>query len=545
MIRNVIAGLMLCVLVVSEVWAQDSVGWRGDGLGCYADAKPALEWAADKNVVWAAEIPSWSNATPVLVDGKIILTSEQADLLCVQQSDGKLLWKQNNTYFDTMTDEEIAAAKEMQKQAQAVREEIHPLERQQHEFKKQLDEIGNFRRRIKELEQKQALREMPEQLAKQVADVEKKKADADAQLEKNPNNGGLKHRAEQFAEELRLLTDDAFLKAELDKNQKKLAVVEPKEAELKKQEEALRRQINEIRKNRLEPLTKYDLPATDSTNGYASCTPVSDGSRVYAVFTNGMVGCYDMDGNRRWLKFVEKSKHGWGFSTSPVLAAGKVIVHLSGLVALDCETGDEVWKVREADVAWGTPIVTTVGGVEIVVTPKGDFVRASDGKLLARRQSKLEFATPIVNDNVVYFMEKGGKAIKLPEEIGEDDAFKTEVLWTLSEIEGDRYYASAVYLDGIIYCINQKSDFSAVDAATGKLIYAEKLNLGATVYPSVTLAGDKLFVSAENGVTAVVQPGREFKETGRNKLDHFRSSPVFDGRRMYIRAMKKLYCIGE
>ena len=545
MIRNVIAGLMLCVLVVSEVWAQDSVGWRGDGLGCYADAKPALEWAADKNVVWAVETPSWSNATPVLVDGKIILTSEQTDLLCVQKSDGKLLWKQSNTYFDTMTEEEIAAAKEMQKKAQAVREEIHPLERQQHEFKKQLDEIGNFRRRIKELEQKQALREMPEQLAKQVADVEKKKADTDAQLEKNPNNGGLKRRAEQFAEELRLLTDDAFLKAELEKTQKRLAVVEPKEAELKKQEEALRRQINEIRKNRLEPLTKYDLPATDSTNGYASCTPVSDGSRVFAVFTNGMVGCYDMDGNRRWTKFVEKPTHGWGFSTSPVLAAGKVIVHLSGLVALDCETGDDVWKVREADVAWGTPIVTTVGGVEIVVTPKGDFVRASDGKLLARRQSKLEFATPIVNDNVVYFMEKGGKAIKLPEEIGADDAFKTEVLWTLSEIEGDRYYASAVYHDGIIYCINQKSDFSAVDAATGKLIYAEKLNLGATVYPSVTLAGDKLFVSAENGVTAVVQPGREFKEIGRNKLEHFRSSPVFDGKRMYIRTMKKLYCIGE
>jgi hypothetical protein len=43
----------------------------------------------------------------------------------------------------------------------------------------------------------------------------------------------------------------------------------------------------------------------------------------------------------------------------------------------------------------------------------------------------------------------------------------------------------------------------------------------------------------------VVQPGREFKELARNKLETFRSSLVFEGKRVYIRTDKKLYCIGE
>jgi len=456
-----------------------------------------------------------------------------------------LLWKRGNTYFDALTEEEVAAAKEMQKKAQAVREEMRPLQDEHRKLQNELNNINNLRRRIKELEQKQALRERPEQLQKQVEQLEKQSTDVAAQLEKNPNNGGLKRRAKQLAEQLRLLKDDEFLKAELVKTQKQLAAVEPGEEELKKQEAEKRREIDDIRRNRLAPLTRYDLPAAHGTNGYATCTPVTDGKDVFAVFSNGMVACYDMQGNRKWLKFIAKPKDGFGYSASPVLADGKLIVHLAGLVALDRSTGAEVWRLPEASVAWGTPVVTSVGGEQIIITPRGDVVRASDGKLLARRLSKLDYASPIVHDGVVYFVQKGGKAVKLPDEIGENGEFKTEVLWTLAGIEGDRYYASAAYHDGIIYAVNQKSHFSAIDAATGEVVYERKLNLGATVYPSVTLAGGKLFVSAENGVTAVIEPGRDYKEIARNKLEAFRSCPVFYGKRMLIRAMKKLYCIGR
>jgi hypothetical protein len=52
-------------------------------------------------------------------------------------------------------------------------------------------------------------------------------------------------------------------------------------------------------------------------------------------------------------------------------------------------------------------------------------------------------------------------------------------------------------------------------------------------------------VSSETGETVVLQAGREYKELARNKLEEFRSSLVFEGKRVYIRTAKHLYCIGE
>ena len=52
-------------------------------------------------------------------------------------------------------------------------------------------------------------------------------------------------------------------------------------------------------------------------------------------------------------------------------------------------------------------------------------------------------------------------------------------------------------------------------------------------------------MSADNGATVVLEPGREYKEVARNMLEPFRGSPVFDGKRVYIRTQKAMYCIGE
>ena len=62
---------------------------------------------------------------------------------------------------------------------------------------------------------------------------------------------------------------------------------------------------------------------------------------------------------------------------------------------------------------------------------------------------------------------------------------------------------------------------------------------------SITLAGGLLFISSDAGVTLVLEPGREYKEVAKNTLEPFRSTPVFQGKRLYIRAKEHLYCIGE
>ena len=100
--------------------------------------------------------------------------------------------------------------------------------------------------------------------------------------------------------------------------------------------------------------------------------------------------------------------------------------------------------------------------------------------------------------------------------------------------------------DGLLYALSSRPLLSVVDARTGELVYEQDLDLGpGDCYPSISLAGDRLYVSSDNGTTVVLKPGREFAELARNKLDTFRSSLVFEDKRMYVRTTKGLWCIGE
>ena len=59
--------------------------------------------------------------------------------------------------------------------------------------------------------------------------------------------------------------------------------------------------------------------------------------------------------------------------------------------------------------------------------------------------------------------------------------------------------------------------------------------------------GDRVQLTDPKGKmhTIVLEPGREYKEIARNTLETFRSTPVFEGRRMYVRTLKHLWCIGK
>ncbi len=157
--------------------------------------------------------------------------------------------------------------------------------------------------------------------------------------------------------------------------------------------------------------------------------------------------------------------------------------------------------------------------------------------------AKLDYCAPIVEDSVVYFIiQKGGRAIRLSAEPGE--TITLDVLWETNPRD-DRYYASPVIHEGLIYAVTQKGILSVIDANTGQVVYERSLDLGGgTVFPSVTLSRDYLYVSSDNGTTVVLQPGREHQEVARNSLEAFRSSPIFANDRMYVRGLQHLYCIG-
>jgi len=77
-------------------------------------------------------------------------------------------------------------------------------------------------------------------------------------------------------------------------------------------------------------------------------------------------------------------------------------------------------------------------------------------------------------------------------------------------------------------------------------LWEQDLKLGGNAYSSITSAGDHIYVSSETGKTAVIKPGTEFELVRVNSLgEGFRSTPVFDGRELFIRGLKHLYCIAQ
>jgi outer membrane protein assembly factor BamB len=348
----------------------------------------------------------------------------------------------------------------------------------------------------------------------------------------------------ELAEVAELKKKQSAIQKEMDNLHRSLVKDKVQKQEIERQLKPFRNQIDELNKQKLKfPLAeRYTQPPTHPTAGYSAPTPVTNGKEVFVAYGNGLVACYDLEGNRKWLKLIEHTNLAFAHSGSPILVGDKLVIQFTDLVALDPKTGNEVWRLK-CPSGWGTPLPTRMGDVDVIVTPKGALVRAHDGKLLADRLGSCGANSPILHDRIVYFVHGEAVAARLPPAVGEP--VKPEIVWKARVKSAGYGFCSPVIHDGALYAANDQGIFTALDVATGKLIYEERLNLGGSIYPSISLAGDRLYVSSDNGATVVLQPGREYKELARNKLEPFRSSLVFADKRVYVRTEKRLYCIGE
>lgn len=454
--RRILIELLLVTCFAPVALADSPIGWRTDGTGRYSDACPPSRWSERQNVLWFTETPKWSNALPVVADGKVVVTAEPGTLMCVDAADGSVLWREDFDYDRVFSEEELTKAGK----GRQIREELSSLQKE--------------------------LRELQREMKRSEGEPEKV-------------------------------------------------------AQLEDQVEPLKDKVEQT-KQRLKPYRRYLKPHAHDTNGYASATPVSDGQDVFAVFGTGIAVCCKLHGEVRWIRRVDRPRHGWGHSASPVIADGKLILHVNDVTALESDSGEELWRTA-AQISFGTPAVASLEGDDVIITPRGDFIRARDGEKLASVKAGLEYNSPIIQAGVVYFVadSKGrATAVKLPQSA---EPFEPDVLWQV-KITENRYYGSPVFRDGRIYAVTQSHQLTVLDAADGSTIYETRMpNMPGLVFPSIVMTHDSLLVSTEKGMTVILSDGDEYSELGRNKLGNFRSTPVFDGDRMYVRTRSGVYCV--
>jgi outer membrane protein assembly factor BamB len=283
------------------------------------------------------------------------------------------------------------------------------------------------------------------------------------------------------------------------------------------------------------------MPGAHEVTGHSSPTPVSDGKHVYVLFGTGMAAAYDLDGGRKWLVHAGTPRHGWGHSASPLLAGSRLLVIVEKeAVALNVADGSVAWKA-DAVQTWGSPVLVPVGKAHLALSAGGPVYDVLTGAVVTTLP-KLDYNSAVLADDRLYCIQANSAAYAVKP--GKDGKPEFEELWR-AQLPEDRYYASPVAHDGRIYDITRAGVFSVLNAKTGEKLHEEKLPLGGTCFPSIVSAGRRLFVSSDNGKTIVLKPGDTPEPLSTNRLESFRSTPVFEGSRMYVRARQHLYCISE
>ena len=80
----------------------------------------------------------------------------------------------------------------------------------------------------------------------------------------------------------------------------------------------------------------------------------------------------------------------------------------------------------------------------------------------------------------------------------------------------------------------------------GEPVWGPERTVQGTVSGSPVCADGKLYITNEEGITAVVRTGETFELIAANELDgsYTVSSPAIAGNRLFVRTAKYLYCIG-
>ena len=107
----------------------------------------------------------------------------------------------------------------------------------------------------------------------------------------------------------------------------------------------------------------------------ASSTPTSDGERVVAYFGSFGLICFDIGGKKLWELKMPLAKSFGGNAASPAIVGDRVILYRGNyvdhfLLAVDKNTGSELWKVRQAERFTGEMACTAcpiVAGDQLIV----------------------------------------------------------------------------------------------------------------------------------------------------------------------------------
>ncbi|MCZ2344305.1 MAG: PQQ-like beta-propeller repeat protein [Bacteroidales bacterium] len=307
----------------------------------------------------------------------------------------------------------------------------------------------------------------------------------------------------------------------------------------------------------------------------ASCS--TDGRLVFAFVGSGELGAYDFDGKPVW-QINTQEKYGpfkiqFGAHWTPVLYKDRLYVELFHrgaqlLIALDKNTGKEIWKVTrtsdspqgvESPDVYASPFIWEGKSGSLLIAHGNDYCTAhklDDGAEVWRvtelnpkdsyNRAWRAVSSPLVTPDLIVIPScKRGVTVGLDplKAQGTINPGNTAEVWRLPK--GTPDVPSPIRVGNLIFLMGEKGDLTEMDAKTGEIIVNERIT-NERHRANPVLADDKLYLLGREGTCPVVQPAKPFEVLAKNKLpDTFTASPATADGRLYLRGWNFLWVIAK
>jgi len=328
----------------------------------------------------------------------------------------------------------------------------------------------------------------------------------------------------------------------------------------------------------LEKVWSRDIGKGSARKSRVVASPIVAGDNIYVMDGNGGVRSYNaQSGERNWeykVKVQEKRKtrrgrtgiidtirdplsitDGSGKDKEGVgggiaFASGKIFVSsgLGLMVALDAETGTEVWRKRTRTPLHSAPTVSN--GRAFAVSDDNELFafNANTGEVIWTYQGIIESArmltapAPAVLEDVVIAPFSSGELVALRVQNGgvlwQDSLFSSGRLTPLASLND--IASGPVIVDGYVLATAQSGVISAFDLRTGQRIWTQPAGslgfpivAGDFVY-TVTTNGEVACISKLDGSVVWIQKLQAYKNEKKRKKRIAWAGPVFAGDRLIV-----------
>jgi outer membrane protein assembly factor BamB len=293
---------------------------------------------------------------------------------------------------------------------------------------------------------------------------------------------------------------------------------------------------------------------------FASNSPVTDGTRVFAFFGSRGLFAYTVDGEPLWQKdFGVKMRMDMAFGegTPLTLHDGRLLLHFDHLdtgflVMLDPATGREIWRTKRTEpYNWAAPFVARHDGRRQIIV-SGLTVRGYDfetGTMLweAAGLGENTIPQPVQHADMIFAMSGHTVKMLMGIRLGRPGTLTGTDAIAWSTARGASYTPSPVIHDSRLYVLTDTGMLSCLDAATGAPHYQQaRLPKPYSFKASPVGANGRLYLASEEGDVVVVRMGDTFEVLATNAMPghSFIASPVIVDGDIYLRSRTHLFRIG-